>query len=343
MDAADSTVAPSDSIPLRTTAPVDSIPLPAAAPVDSIRFVPQTQDPIPAREPDFVVSSKPSGPEADPFRIRFQLLRLGVTSVYDSNIDHDLADVDSYGFMGRLEGTLRTHSRPPYIWLGYVGGYQTFSSSTMWDRWEHQVELGTRIPFARTWSVVASGDYDNRTSTEDREIVNQFTVSPQLRYDLTRFGARAYGMYRTRRNSDTPAYGENIWMAGGELRTNPWRRGILRLGYRHEDATSYTPERSYTRERVQLIQETRLGRRHAFMVRGEHQWRKYPMEMVEVGGMDVAREDRRWIAGASWAWALPWRQDLVLDYEFQKRTSNDPEEAYTAHRVELGVRWSLLK
>lgn len=106
---------------------------------------------------------------------------------------------------------------------------------------------------------------------------------------------------------------------------------------------SYTPKRSYTRDRVLLIQETRLGRRHAFLLRGEHQWRSYPQDMVEIDGRDVSREDRSWIASASWAWTLPWRQDLILDYEFQKRTSNDPEEAYTAHRVELGVRWSLLK
>ena len=327
-EVADSLSTPSDSIPV-------------FVPVDSL--LRETQSHVPAREPDLVVSSAGSRTNVNPFHIRLHLLRLGLKSVYDSNIDHDLADVDSYGFMGRLEGTLRTHSKPPYVWLGYLGGYQTFSSSTMWDRWEHQVELGTRISFARAWSLVASGEYDNRASTEDREIVNQFTVSPQLRYDETRFGARAYGSYRKRRNSETPAYGENIWMAGGELRTNPWRRGVLRLGYRHEDATSYTPKRSYTRDRVQLIQETRVGRRHAFLLRGEHQWRKYPLDSVDVGDTEVSRQDRSWIASASWTWALPSRQDIVLDYEFQKRTSNDPEEAYTAHRVELGVRWSLLK
>ena len=318
----------------------------ASASSDSTRSAPADSVPDPAlgvREPDLVVSNQETKKEPNPFHIRFQLLRLGLTSVYDSNIDHNLADTDSYGFIGHLQGLIRTNPRPPYAWLGYDGGYQAFSSSTMWDRWEWAAELGTRIPLSERWSFVASGDYDDRLASEDRYVVNQFTATPQLRYDLNRFGVRAYGTYRWRLYDSRPLYDEHIWMVGSEVRVNPARRNIVRFGYRHEDATSDTPSRSYTRERAQLSDEIHLGRHHTLNVRGEHQWRSYPEDMVDLGTSTVSRKDRRWIAGASWVWALPWRQDLVLNYEFEQRLSNDPKEEYVAHRVELGMRWSFLK
>jgi len=320
--------------------------LAANQPADSTRAAPADSVPDPAlhvREPDLVVSNQAGKKEPNRFHIRLQLLRFGLTGVYDTNIDHNLADTNSHGFIGHLQGLIRTNPRPPYAWFGYDGGYQAFSSSTMWDRWEHQAELGARIPLHDTWSFVASGDYDDRLASEDRYIVNQFTATPQLRYDLKRFGARAYGTYRWRIYENRPLYDEKIWMAGSELRVNPGRRNIVRLGYRHEDATSDTPSRSYTRERLQLSDEIHLGRHHTFNLQGEHQWRSYPLDMVDTGSTTVSREDRRWIAGASYVLSLPWRQDLVLDYEFEQRISNDPKEEYVAHRVELGMRWTLLK
>ena len=318
----------------------------ATGSADSTRSAPADSVPDPAlgiREPDLVVSNQDAKKEPNPFGIHLQLLRLGLTSVYDSNIDHNLANTNSYGFIGHLQGLIRTNPRPPYVWLGYDGGYQEFSSSTMWDRWEYAAELGARLPLSDTWSFVASGDYDNRLASEDRNVVNQFTTTPQLRYDLKRFGVRAYGTYRWRIYDNRPLYDEQIWMAGSELRVNATRRNILRLGYRHEDATSDTPSRSYTRERLQLSDEIHLGRHHTFNIHGEHQWRSYPLDMVDIGTSTVPREDRRWIAGASYVLSLPWRQDVVLDYEYEQRLSNDPAEEYVAHRLELGTRWSLLK
>jgi hypothetical protein len=139
-------------------------------------------------------------------------LRFHLTNVLDSNIDHDLEDIDSYGIVSGVEARLVTHARPPLVWLAYEGGYQSFTNSSRWDRWEQSVELGTRIPVAGHLSLEGGVNYDNRISTEDRELVNQFTATPGLRLDGARWGLRGFGFgacVDSRKLRPT----ENIWMA----------------------------------------------------------------------------------------------------------------------------------
>lgn len=295
--------------------------------------------------PDTVVSTdRPRGEESgDGSGIRLDLLRFHLTSVFDSNIDHDLQDIDSYGMIAGVEARLVTQARPPHLWLAYDGGYQTFSNSSRWDRWQQSAELGTRVPVAGRLGLEAKINYDNRISTEDRELVNQFMVMPGLRYDGARWGLRGFGAWRIRRFTETPAYDEDIWMAGAEGRVRPGRRVTWRLNYGHEDAKSDTPSRSYTRDRLRFSHESRVGARNSVLLTAEHQWRTYPEELVEVAAAEVPREDRRWVLGAGWEYRFPSHQVLALEYRYEERTSNDPEEEYAAHRLELGVRWPILR
>lgn len=291
----------------------------------------------------FAQTEPETGENAADFRAPRRLLSLGmeVSGIYDSNIDHEVDPVRSTGFVGGFEAQFRTSPRNPLLTLEYEGAVKSFSNSDRWDRVQH----GVGAILAREFGPVtleAIGDVDFRASTEDREIGNQYTLMPRLALEFAGDGRlRLFGAYRLRDFEDLQRNDETILYGGAALR---WRADpySLEVESRYEDSDSDDPRRRYTRWRYGAEFRADLGVRNTLWIEMQYRPRRFPDLLVDVGGTLSPREDFRWIPSVSFAHRFPWGREVRLDYEFQKRTSNDPGEEYTAHRVTLRVRLPLV-
>jgi hypothetical protein len=284
-----------------------------------------------------------AGPSEDDFRFRFDLVRLDLASIYHSNIDHDVPGQEDYGVEIGAYVRLQSHERRPALWLQYRGAVQTYAVTDDWDRLKHRIETGLGLNFSRPARFELTGELNTRTSTEDREIVNQFTVSPEL--FLVGEGykrLRPYGAFRYKDFTEAIGRDETIWYAGVRGRTGLWPSAWIELGYRYEDAESQAPEESYLRHRLSLEIGQVFGRWDRLSAGLQYRIRNYPEDFVDDADQ-VARRDKRWIPAVRWTHRLRRGQQLLLDYEFQTRSSNDPDKIYDAHRISLALRWPFIR
>jgi len=65
--------------------------------------------------------------------------------------------------------------------------------------------------------------------------------------------------------------------------------------------------------------------------------RTFPERPVEVEDEDVRRTDQRWTPSAIWTCKLNGRMNLAVRYEYETRSSNDPEEGYQGHQLRMSL------
>jgi hypothetical protein len=295
-----------------------------------------------------VAAGKAVASETDSAANRFGLhlgtVRLGLSSVYDSNINHEFVPQEDYGLELGVLFRIQSQPRRPLLRLEYRGGVQSYANTDRWDRIRHRVRLGIGGRLGKGVNLATSGELSTRTSSEDRELVNQITVSPDLRIrgDRSR-RLRLYGAYRFKKFTETEGLDETIWYAGAKVRSRLWASGRLEVGYRYEDAESDTPSESYVRHRISADLEQALGRQDRLELGLQYRRRHYPEDFVDDIGDDVSREDERWVPSIRWTHRLAQGRELQLEYEYQTRSSNDPDKGFEAHRVELFVRWPLIR
>lgn len=280
---------------------------------------------------------------SDKFGLHLGSLRLDASSIFESNIDHEVVSREDYGMDvgGRIR--VQSHRRRPLLRLEYRGGVESYANSNRWDRVAHRMRGTLESTLTRGLSAEVYGEFNRRTSSEDRELVNQRTVSPEL--TLSGSGSRrlrVYGAFRSRRYVDTPDRDENIWYAGLSARKEIWEDADLEAGYRYESCDSQDPEESYIRHRVELELEQEIGRT-SIRAGVQYRTREYSGDMVDSGGTPVPREDTRWIPSLRVTHDLRRGPQLYLDYEYQTRNSNDPDKGFDAHRIALALRWTLIR
>lgn len=287
-------------------------------------------------------------------------LDLRMSGVYDTNVNHDEDKIESHGVLAGVDARLRSSGRRPFFTLGYRGRVRSFSGTDRWDRLEHKIEaLIARQVGALT--LETTGAIDFRGATEDRELGNQYTIRPRVALSLGSVRLRAYGAYRLRRFEPLEEFAgegdplpldpadaidvseENTYIAGAEFR---WKIGggqSWEVGYRYEDSDSDNPSRRYYRHRYEAEYRAEFADRAALTLGLQYRPRRYPDLLVEIEDPDgetgeVVRKDVRWVPYTALAYSLPWGQEVELEYEYQRRTSNDPDEEFEAHRVTLSVR-----
>jgi hypothetical protein len=285
-----------------------------------------------------------SGDEKSGFGLHLGLLRLDASSIYDSNIDHEVVPREDYGMEVGGEIRLQSQRRNPLIRLDYRGGVERYANSHRWDRVKHRARATLGGEPADGLDLETYGELNTRTASEDRELVNQYTVSPGI--SLSGGGSRRVrvnGAFRWKQYVDDPGRDESIWYAGTEARTGLWRGGSVEARYRYETADSEDPQQSYIRHRIEGRLDQELGGRNRIRLGLERRIRRYSGDLVDLNGYEVLREDRRWTPFLRFTHYLGAGQQIVLDYEYQNRESNDPDKEFQAQRVSLALRWPLLR
>lgn len=267
-------------------------------------------------------------------------LEVGATGVYDTNIENDLEELDSRGIVAGVRAGFQTSIRRPLLQVAYQGGYESFARTDRWDRLTHDLVAGLARK-AGPLALDVWGGMGLNSRTEDREIGNRYFVRPRLTIGRGTARLRLYGLYWARRFEADEGTDETARGLGGAFR-GVSDGATVELGYRYEAADSESEFRRYIQHRASADYEVPLGRRGG--LRGSLEWRprRYLERTVSLDGEEVARRDARWTAGVSLTYDFTWGQRLRLDYDFQHRTSNDPEREYHAHRVSLGTLFRLI-
>lgn len=289
-------------------------------------------------------SSEPTGGYGEGKHWSFYMTFSGL---FDSNINHDLDDINDYGAVGGVGIYYRNRAKNPNFEFEYEIGRQEYKNTSMWDRTSHNLRAWSENKLGKKWISTTRGEISLKGSTEDRELTNRYSVSQFFQYRLNnenRFnigGAYRLKRYDTdgdRRNSTNP-YLETSY----ERRFKGSRK--LEFSYRYEENRARDDRFSYIRRTYGAEYVTPLFKKGRLDLEARYRPQKYA-RLVEIKlpngkKIDVPRMDKRWIYSADWRYPLSRALELGLIYKYERRDSNDPDKNFKAHAagIVLTYRW----
>jgi hypothetical protein len=268
-------------------------------------------------------------------------VRLSQWTVFDSNIDHEAVATRDLGMVLGAELGWKGGVRRSRIQLVYDLAGHRYRTTDEWDRMSHHALASFEPRVSRWLGLETIGDVSLNGTSEDRELGDQYQLVQRLEPRLARGTTiRLDGSLRLKRYEDDRQRNATNRYLEAELRQ---RLGGARLemGSRFEINDAVGARNRYARWTHRASLRLPTGRRNELELAMKFRLQSYPHRLVEVGGEDVPRQDRRLIPSLTWAIGLWEALRLRLAYEFDQRTSNDPEKDFAAHRagLELSVGW----
>ena len=261
---------------------------------------------------------------------------LGLSVVYDTNIEQSQTAIEGPGLLADFRAHLRTSTSRPFFRVEYWGRIRQFNASEKWNRDTHSV-FGVLEQRLGPVGLEAIGSWQINSQTEDRETADVYLASPRVNFRFSRGRLRAYGRYLVRQ-FEQDSREETIRTVGAEFRWRAFARMEWDVGFRHEKGDSDRPSGRFTRQSVSAEWRTNLTHRTTLVVGATRRERQYPERGIEVDGVEVSTEDLRWIPYVFLRQGTSPGPEVRFGYEYQLRTSNDPRREYDAHRVILSFR-----
>lgn len=257
--------------------------------------------------------------------------------LYDSNINHSSDDPhDTRGAVFGLQALYRLPADRPELELSYEIA-RHFHTAEEWDRVSHHFRADWEHRLSNDWAVETVGEVSLKGSTEDRDISDQYTLSPRLEYRVDRQNRiRGYAAYRIRKFEGDPDRDARNHYFGAEY---AYRSGGVRrldVGLRYEVNRAEAERHRYTRWTYYAQFTTPLARRDRLLLEARYRPRRYEFRTVEDDD-DLLRYDKNWILSGALIHTFQARLDLSLEYRFETRDSNDPEENFNQHSVGVGL------
>jgi hypothetical protein len=266
-------------------------------------------------------------------RWAFYLTFSGVT---DSNINHDLNDLDDVGMVAGAGVYFRNRPERPTFEFNYEVGRHAYKNTDRWDRTSHILRVNSERRLRRWLTSDTAGEISLKGSTEDRELADRYTMSQDFQFRFSsRYRFNAGAAYRIKRYDDDPGRNAiNPYFEGGpELRFNKARTKVA-ASYRYETNRTWNQRFRYIRWTYGVELATPLAKKDRLAVELLYRPQKYARLIeIERPGPDLIapRFDRRWILSAEWKRPV-WRDlELGLVYKYETRNSNDPDRNFDAH------------
>lgn len=267
--------------------------------------------------------------------------RISTSALYESNLEHAALPRAAYGGVAALGVCMQDRDRRPRITLDVETALHRYSTATRFERASLAAEGGLSLGVANwlTWETELSVSL--RGSSEDRDLNNQFQARERLELRLARGTAlRLTGSARLKRYPERGAAGRNATnrYAEAEFLQRLQGGGRLAIGARLEANAAAAARYRYDRITWGLELESAPGRWQQLELDLAYRVQRYTTRRVE--DRSVLRRDYRLNPAVRWT-IRPWSTaEVTLAYDYENRTSNDPDEAYEAHRLSLGVtRW----
>lgn len=275
-----------------------------------------------------------------------------VANVYDSNIEHDSTNIGAYGVIAGGRAMYRSRSVRPMLQLEYAAGFHQYTATDRWDRFSQLGRAGVDMPVNRVVSLGLTLEAFLKGSSEDREIGDQLAVLPRVELRASRstrlrlIGAYRKRYFETATSNSTNTYGH------ADLR--------VRFGVSTIEAAARVERNRPQLARLRFLRQTYTTRYirsvtdHDDLLFGlEYRPVKYPERLVDVvvasndnrgpgkdedddpETIEVPRRDERW--KPHFSWTREWTRNLrtELEYEYEKRFSNDPDKRYRGHVLTL--------
>ena len=284
--------------------------------------------------------AKPAQPgRREPPAGRLWSLSAAASNVYETNIDRNQDNNHAAGVVLGLGGQYRNRVDRPSFTAQYQLGGHMYAGAPRWDRVSHNARSTYERRIARPLSFEAVGEVSIKGSTEDRELGNQYIVSPRLQYRLSR-GLRL-GLetgYRIKHYEDRTRNATNPY--GGIRLGQRLGRGRWDLGYRYEENHADTTRNTYVRSTYSGDIVLPFTAQDTVGVELKFRSRQYA-RLVRIGPHRVPMRDLKWSISPEWIHALGPHLQLRASYEFETRSANDPGRNYGAHSTVLAVerRW----
>ncbi len=281
--------------------------------------------------PDIPPSGAPQG--------RLWSFSAAASSVFESNIDRNQENNRSEGVVLGVGGLYRNRVDRPTFTAQYEVGGHMYAGAQRWDRISHHLRAAYERRLLKPLTFEAVGEMSIKGSTEDRELGNQYIVSPRLQFRLSRefrFGLESG--YRVKHYADRARNAVNPY--GGVRLTRRFGRGRWDLGYRYEENLADTERNRYIRSTYSGNLVVPFTLQDSIGVELKFRPRRYE-RLVRVGDNRVRLRDLKWTLSPEWVHALGPGLQFRASYEFEARDANDPGRTYNAHSMVIGVerRW----
>jgi hypothetical protein len=264
---------------------------------------------------------------------------LTTTGMYDSNIEHDATDQQTYGGALGLGLTLERSGRVHGIEAQYEVAAHRYATTDRWNRISQQFEGAYTLKPAPWLRLQTAVEGSLKGNSEDRDLGNQYALKPRLELRPTRLTSiRFTGAYRLKQDERERAKDADNTYLAVEIRQGRESGGELTLGVRRESNHSNGLDDRYRRMLYTLELSSPSSARDVLVFTANYREQRYRYRRVDVSGVSLLRRDQRVTAGLEFTHRFTPAMESTLGYAFETRGSNDPEKEYVAHLVSFAVR-----
>ena len=289
-------------------------------------------------------ASTTSKKEEEQKRYRRFWLSASLSTVFDSNVEHDERRLRSIGLVPSLGFHFQNDPEKPSFEAEYEVGFHRYTRTDSFDRVSHYFTAAYRKKLSGRFSSRTTAEVSLKGSSEDRDVNNQYSLEQQFQYRLTPTARlSAFAAYRLKRYPLIDA-GKNAIdpYVGGKFQHELNGGREWELSYRYDKNRSQDPKDRYVRWTYEAQFSTPLfrSRRDLLTVEARYSPRLYARQ-IKVDGGRAARKDRRWVFEFDYERPLSRDVRLGLGYQFEKRNSNDPDKRFDGHvlGVTFGFDW----
>ncbi|MCI0414583.1 hypothetical protein L0222_17535 [bacterium] len=260
-----------------------------------------------------------------------------ISSSYDSNINHDSEDlVRSTGMVYGASVRFRTSKHRPSFYLDYQIAKHEYTQTDVWDRVSQNIQAIYRRDLSKRLEFLARGEIAFSGSSEDRERGDIYLFSPALSYSFENsYALQLFAAHRLKRFEEDINNRNSTNRYIGLVLEKRFGRHQLETLYRYETNDAIDPRYDYwtTTYSVQYtlpIRKLRSSFEVSFKPR-KYESRTFEIELDDDTEIEVLREDKKWSFEADVAIPIGDHLRLIPCYEYETRTSNDPDKHYHAH------------
>ncbi len=297
----------------------------------TVRTQASSASPSPPPPPPPPASPPPPPASPRPFTRPDLTLYSGVSTVYESNLIHAPAPLESYGVLLGLGGAYhgRWEASHTVLDVQYDGVFRRYSGTDIWNVPGHQADVLITQRVVRRWAIGGEAGMQLNGSAEDRVLRNEYTARANLDYRLRGTGRfQLYGEYMLKRYPDTTGKDAVAPRVGLKYRQVLGARGSWGVGGRYEYNDADSSRHTYIGWAATTDVAFPVGEAGRISTYFRYNVRAYRSRLVTVGTVDVLRRDRDHVAQITWRQGIARVWDVVLSYRYEYYRSNDPDHTF---------------
>jgi hypothetical protein len=268
-----------------------------------------------------------------------------LSTLFDTNVLNDEQSINSFGLVPSVGFHFQDDAEKPSFITEYEAGLHRYTGTNEFDRASHYFNAEYKRQLTSRFSARTTGEISLKGSSEDRDINDQYSLEQQFQLRLNSSSrVSAFAAYRIKRYPLVDAAKNAIDpYLGGKFQQKLTGGRELQFGYRYDKNRSQGEKDRYVRRTFEAQYSTPLFRskQDLLTVEGRYSPRRYSRLIKTIDGTRAPRLDRRWVLEAGYERPLNDNVRLGLHYQFEKRSSNDPDKPFNAHLfgVTFGFKW----